>query len=84
MPIVDSTSTKKAYTRKDDEAIVKGLEAKSSVEDIAKNINRTPASVQYRIQRVLRNKKYNTLDDIQYKGQPAAAATPAPEKEKKK
>lgn len=67
MPIVELTSAKRSYTRKDDEAIVKMLSEKHSVEDIATKIDRTPASVQYRIHRVLRNPKYNTLDDIKYK-----------------
>ena len=53
MPILEPTSAKRAYTRKDDEAIVKSLEAKKSVEEIGEAIDRTPASVQYRIQRVI-------------------------------
>lgn len=77
MPILENVSGKKLYTRKDDEAIVKGLKEGKSVETIAAEIDRTPASLQYRIQRVLRNPKFNSLDDIQYKGQVAKKVEPA-------
>jgi len=56
---------RKRYTRKDDEKIVKLANEGTSVADIALAVDRTEASVQYRIYRVL--KKVASFDEIKYK-----------------
>lgn len=68
MAILEAGTSKKFYTRENDETILKLIKEEKSVDEISKAVDHSPASIQYRIQRVLRNPKYNSLDDIKYKG----------------
>lgn len=81
MALLDTTSSKKFYTRKQDETVISMRKQGKSVDEISAAIGHSPASVQYRIQRVL--SKVNSFDDIEYKGAkvetPVAAAEAAPE-----
>lgn len=63
--LLDSTSTKKSYTRKEDETIIALRKQGKSIEEISLAVGHSPASIQYRIQRVLT--KFNSFDDIKYK-----------------
>ena len=65
MALITSVGTiKKMYTRKDDELIVKLNGEKKTVAEIAEATGRSPASIQYRIGRVL--SKAESFDDISY------------------
>ena len=66
--IVTTTTSKKFYTRAQDEAIIKALSEKKNIAAISEIVGHSEASVGYRIQRVLKNPKYNSLDDIDYRG----------------
>lgn len=77
MALLETTGSKKFYTRKQDETIIAMRKQGKSVEEVATAIGHSPASVQYRIQRVLT--KHDSFDTIDYKGgTPAAAPEAAP------
>ena len=63
--ITRTGSSKRAYTRKEDELIVKLANEQKPVSEIALAVKRTDASVQYRIYRVLN--KVAKFEDIKYK-----------------
>jgi len=65
-PLIASVGgDRKRYTRKDDEKIVKLIGEGVSVANVAEQIGRSEASVQYRIYRVL--KQHTSFDTINYK-----------------
>jgi len=77
MLVARTGSTKKLYTRQDDEAIIKHAGEGKSAKEIGAAIDRSEASVQYRITRVLNKEGVNSLDDIKYSGGAVAPAAPA-------
>jgi len=67
MLVPNRGSSKKFYTRKDDETIVALAKEGKSTKEIAAALGRSEASVQYRINRVLNADGVKSLDDIKYK-----------------
>ena len=71
MALINITSSKKFYNRKVDEAIVALKAEGKTVEEIGAAVGHSPASVNYRISRVLA--KNDSFDTIKYKGAKVAA-----------
>jgi len=67
MLVARTGSSKKLYTRKDDEQIIALAGEGKSAKEIGAAIDRSEASVQYRITRVLNKEGVESLDDIKYK-----------------
>lgn len=61
MPVLEPTNKKKNYTRAIDETIAKMRQEDKSIKEIAKAVERTQASVTYRINKVLKVKDYNQI-----------------------
>jgi len=72
MALINITSSKKMYTRVQDEQIIALKNEGKTVEEISAAVGHSPASVNYRISRVLA--KHDKFDTIKYKGAAAAAA----------
>lgn len=75
MALLETSGGKAFYTREQDELIVKMKKEGKSNEEIGKAVGHSEASINYRIQRVLR--KHDSFDQIKYRGQSAPAAQPA-------
>lgn len=83
MALLETSSSKSSYTRAQDETIIKMRKEGKSIEEISAAVKHSPASIQYRIQRVLT--KHDSFDTIKYKGAAAAVvAAPAEAKGKAK
>lgn len=67
MSILSKKTKKKFYTRQDDELIVKMKEEGKTVAEISKATGHTMNSITARVNRVLRNDAFESLDDIKYK-----------------
>jgi hypothetical protein len=67
MSILSKKTKKKFYTRQEDELIVKMKEEGKTVEEISKATGYTMNSITARVNRVLRNDEFETLDDIKYR-----------------
>jgi len=80
MALINLTTAKNFYTRKQDEAIVKLRNEGKTVSEISEAVGHSEASVMYRVTRVLG--KVNKFEDIKYRGAakvaPAAAVAAAP------
>lgn len=74
MLVPNRGGSKKFYTRQDDEAVIKLAGEGKSTKEIAAALDRSEASIQYRINRVLNDPKVKSLDDVKYKGQASVAA----------
>ena len=71
--VANRGGSKKFYTRKDDEMIIALAKEGKSTKEIATALQRSEASVQYRINRVLNGndadgKEIKNLDQVKYKG----------------
>lgn len=67
MSILSKKTKKKFYTRADDELICKMKEEGKTVAEISKATGHTMNSITARVNRVLRNDKFDSLDDIEYR-----------------
>jgi len=72
MALINVTSKKNFYNRSQDEQVVALKKEGKTAQEIAAVVGHTPASIAYRINRVL--SKNNNFDTIKYKGAAAIAA----------
>lgn len=68
MLVPNRGGSKKFYTREHDETIITLAKEGKSTKEIATTLDRSEASVSYRINRVLNDPKVKSLDDVKYKG----------------
>ena len=73
MLVPNRGGSKKFYTRQDDESIIRLAKEGKSTKEIAAELGRSEASIQYRVNRKLNLPDVKSLDDIVYKGQASVA-----------